>query len=390
MNFLNELDVTPILNGVGPATRLGGLNVDRDIIDEALDCSQASFRMDELHVAASNYLEKTLPVPGGLVTCGAAAALTIATAVVLAGNDSDRMSRLPKVNWKKNKVLVQAGHHDPYDHAIIAAGADLMIVGDQDGCSITEIKLRINDEVCAIVFRCNESTNQVSFEEIAQLCSEKKISLIVDAAIYVPPITRLKDFFDKGARFVATSGGKGFRGPHTAGLLFCNKQDVILSLLQHLDMDERENTWKFLQNQSEFPITLPTNGIARSMKVGKEQIFQMLLAIRNYTKRTKFAEGYLELKIIEDSLLKEEIKCVRYFNDFLFVDTLKFFIGNADEVDQFYNLLAKDQPRVILGQELTNEGFLTINPMALNAGEGIEIAGKIIEIMRNQLKKARD
>jgi hypothetical protein len=61
------------------------------------------------------------------------------------------------------------------------------------------------------------------------------------------------------------------------------------------------------------------------------------------------------------------------------VDQLKFRIGELELVDKFYLELHYGTPRVVLGQELSSEGFLTLNPMALQSGQGEKIAKRIIE-----------
>jgi L-seryl-tRNA(Ser) seleniumtransferase len=393
MSLLDEFTLIPILNGVGPATRLGGLNVDVEIVAKAQKYASYGYRMEELHMVASDFFAKRLSVPGGIVTAGAAAALTIATAVTLTANYSGRMAQLPHVTWNKKKVLVQRMHHDPYDHAVIASGAELEIVGTEQICTKSDIQEAIakgKDEITAFVYRANDLTGHLSFEEVAVLCKEADIPLIVDAAIHVPPIDRLQRYFALGARFVTTSGGKGFRGPHTAGILFCSEQDAILALLHHLDMDERSATWPYLQSRSRLPLTLPGNGIGRAMKVGKEQIFQMMLAVEAYLEEPSYEIGNRELDQAERTLVDAGIDVVRYANDFLHVDTLKFFIGSEQEVDDFYLGLQEGNPRVVLGQELSRHGYLTINPMALLPGEGRLIGDRIAQLFAERSSKVRN
>ena len=107
MNLAERLGVTPVINGVGPVTRLGGLNLSEEIETEIKNSSHLSYRMDELHLAAFDYIAKALNVPGGLVTCGAAAALTMATSVCIAGSDAKRINSLPHVTWPKRNVVIQ-------------------------------------------------------------------------------------------------------------------------------------------------------------------------------------------------------------------------------------------------------------------------------------------
>ncbi|CAB4667065.1 MAG: hypothetical protein F2640_04680 [Actinobacteria bacterium] len=381
MNLAERLGVTPVINGVGPVTRLGGLNLSEEIETEIKNSSHLSYRMDELHLAAFDYIAKALNVPGGLVTCGAAAALTMATSVCIAGSDAKRINSLPHVTWPKRNVVIQRIQSDPYDHPIIATGAVLRLIGGDHGASLVEIESSLDDTVCAFIYRQNDFKTEVELSEIIKLCRAKGVPVIIDAAVTVPPIERLQNYFKMGATFVAASGGKGFRGPQTAGLLFCSKQNAIAALLHHLDMDERITTWPSLQGQSNAPLGLPANGIVRAMKVGREQIFGMVAAIDQYLINAEYNLGNEELNMCEKIVQESDaIDVVRYRNEYLLVDQLKFRIGAPQIVDEVYLELHHGTPRVILGQELTSLGFLTLNPMALQSGQGEKIARRIIEI----------
>jgi len=381
MNLVEKLGLTPIINGVGPVTRVGGLNLSENILQQVHEASVSSFRMEELHLAASEYISRTLGVPGALVTSGAASALTIATAVSLTGVDIKKIAALPHVNWSKKSVIIQKIHTDQYDHAVTAAGAMLRIVGDDLGCNENEIEAAIDPSVAAILWRPKGLSDQIDVSRIGALAAKHGLPFIIDAAVTVPPIDRLVHYFACGASFVAASGGKGFRGPHTGGLLFCSKQNVINALLHHLDIDERDKTWVALREESQVALELPENGIARAMKVGREQIFAMVAAIDEYLLNPRYEIGDIELGFCEETLKRRsKILVTRFRNDFLNVDTLKIFIGEPALVDDFYLQLYRGTPRIILGQELSEEGWLTINPMALQSGEGIQIAARILEI----------
>ncbi len=381
MNLAERLGVTPVINGVGPVTRLGGLNLSEEIETEIKNSSLQSYRMDELHLAAFDYIAKALNVPGGLVTCGAAAALTMATSVCIAGSDVKRINSLPHVTWPKKNVVIQRIQSDPYDHPIIATGAVLRFIGGDQGASLVEIESSLDHTVCAFIYRQNDFKTEIELSEIIEICKAKGVPVIIDAAVTVPPIERLQNYFKMGATFVAASGGKGFRGPQTAGLLYCSKQNAIVALLHHLDMDERITTWPSLQGQSNAPLGLPANGIARAMKVGREQIFGMVAAIDRYLINAEYNLGNEELNMCEKIVQESDaIDVIRYRNEYLLVDQLKFRIGSPQFVDEVYLELHHGTPRVILGQELTSLGFLTLNPMALQLGQGEKIARRIIEI----------
>lgn len=384
LTLIERLQLVPVINGVGPATRLGGLNLSENIQRESLIASKLCFRMDELHLAASAYIGRLLGVPGALVTAGAAAALTLATAVSLTGFDVRKIASLPQIDWDRRNVVILKNQTDPYDHAVTATGAMLRIVGDDLGSSLAELESALDSTVTAILWRPKGLLNQIELSEVGALAQKYHIPLIIDAAVTVPPIEKLVKYFADGASFVATSGGKSFRGPHTGGLLFTSKQNVINALLHHLDMDERELSWIALRQESLLELDLPKNGIGRAMKVGKEQIFAMVAAIDQFLLFPGYPTGDDELNVCEDILRREsEITIARYHDDFLNVDNLKIFIGSPLQVDDFYLKLYRSQPRIILGQELSEDGWLTINPMALEPGEGYKIAIVILQVHKS-------
>ena len=90
-----------------------------------------------------------------------------------------------------------------------------------------------------------------------------------DAAADVPPVENLWKYTAMGFDLVAFSGGKGIRGPQSAGLLI-GRKDLIAAA--------RRNA--------------PPNGntIGRGMKVNKEEMVGMLAALERYLAQDHAAE----------------------------------------------------------------------------------------------------
>jgi D-glucosaminate-6-phosphate ammonia-lyase len=381
LNLNSRIGLIPIINGVGPATRLGGLPLSNRVWQAMREGSARSVRMEELHLKAGGYIAKLLGVPDTLVTCGAAAALTLATAVCLAGENPKEIAELPKVDGERSVVVIQRAHRDPYDHAVTAAGATLREIGYPSLTHSNELIDALNSEVCAILWRPGGSKNHLGLRISAEIAHAKNIPVIVDAAMFVPAVERLQDYFEAGADFIAVSGGKGFRGPHTSGLLCASPSNVRRSLLHHLDMDEKSTTWSF-EIERNIPASLPRNGIGRSMKVGREQIYGLLAAIEEYVGQTdhnfgasEIEECFLHLKNIAG------VEVVKAYHEQLMQHNVHIAFGSETKADDYYLQLASGSPRIILGQELSGSGILTVNPMALNFGDGAAIARRIIEVI---------
>jgi hypothetical protein len=103
-----------------------------------------------------------------------------------------------------------------------------------------------------------------------QLAKKHGVPTLNDAAADVPPVENLWKYTAMGFDLVAFSGGKGIRGPQSAGLLL-GRKDLIAAA--------RRNA--------------PPNGntIGRGMKVNKEEMVGMLAAIELYVEKDHEKEG---------------------------------------------------------------------------------------------------
>jgi len=96
------------------------------------------------------------------------------------------------------------------------------------------------------------------------------IPTLNDAAADVPPLENLWKYTGMGFDLVAFSGGKGMRGPQSAGLLLGRKNLIAAARLN-----------------------APPNGntIGRGLKVNKEEMLGLLAAIELYLETDHEAEG---------------------------------------------------------------------------------------------------
>ena len=373
----SQLGIEPIINGVGPATRLGGLALSENVWKAMRESNEQSYRMEELHESAGKFIANLIGAPASLVTAGASAALTLSTAACIAGFDRQMLIDLPFPQTKRVDVLVQRLHQDPYDHALSAAGARMRPFGDAKETTESQLLESIDENVCALLWRESADKGALDLATCSKIAHERGIPVIVDGALFIPPLNRLKHYLEQGADFIAISGGKGFRGPHTSGLLVASPANIKIAMLHHLDLDERNATWSHQISEGEFA-ELPSNGIGRSMKVGREQIFGLVAAIQEYL----ITEGYQigENEIAECKNVLDQAKRVqteKVFYSPLDVTNLHIHAPSGLSADEFYMKLAMGRPRIILGQEMSERGVLTLNPMSLVEGQGILIATRI-------------
>jgi L-seryl-tRNA(Ser) seleniumtransferase len=254
-----ELGVRPIINAAGTFTFLGGSLMAPETL-AALNAAARQFvNLGELQAAVSKKIAALLGCEAALVTCGAASALTLATAACVAGKDRDRISRLPDTTSMKNEVIIQKAHRYGYDHAVRNVGVRLVeVVTAQDlersAHARTALLLFFNDA---------NDRGQIKVDEFARLGKKLGVPTLNDAAADVPPVENFTRYLKMGYDLVCFSGGKIIRGPQAAGLLL-GRTDLIEAAALHNNPN--------------------TDAIGRTNKVGKEELVAMWAAVERFVK----------------------------------------------------------------------------------------------------------
>ena len=106
----------------------------------------------------------------------------------------------------------------------------------------------------------------MSTEAICAIAKTHNVPVLVDAA--AEGLTIPNVHLQRGATLVAYSGGKYIRGPQSAGLLL-GRKDIVRAAWVH---------------------SAPHHGYARAMKVGREEMIGMLVAVESWVKRDHKAE----------------------------------------------------------------------------------------------------
>jgi L-seryl-tRNA(Ser) seleniumtransferase len=315
MSVYAQFGLEPIINAAGASTRVGGPLMHPAAAKAMLEAASSCVALDQLQGAASRIIAEATGAEAGYVTAGAAAGLTLSAAACLARLDIAIMDRLPETSGLPNEIVVSREQRNGYDHALRAAGARLVEVGMNElvagaGVRRTEVweyEAAITDRTVAIAYFANpESAPPV--EEVAQLCRERGVPLIVDAAGQLPPAANLRRFVDAGADLVTFSGGKGLRGPQSSGIL-AGRRDLIMSVaLQQLDLDEHWSVWDPPQNLIDRAKLrgFPRHGIGRGFKVAREEIVALLVALRCFLAgdyRDDIARCYGYLRSVADGLV---------------------------------------------------------------------------------------
>lgn len=312
MGVYERFGVKPIINVAGAMTRIGGALMEQEALEAMNEAAKGSARLDELEAAASKVIAEITHAEAGIVTAGAAAALTLGTAACITGLDVARMNRLPDTTGMANEVLMAQHQISGYDHSIRAAGAKIIDVGipndttppgEVHAATIYDFESAITEHTVAIAYACRLGSNP-PLEQIIAVGKKYNIPVILDAALQVPPVENLHKFIDMGADLVAFSGGKGIKGPQASGIL-CGRRDLIAAaVLQNLDM-AGDTFDKWNPPPSLIPKEKlrgkPQHGVGRGMKITKEAIIGLLVALQNLSEE-KFVKKTEQLRLLLEGI----------------------------------------------------------------------------------------
>jgi L-seryl-tRNA(Ser) seleniumtransferase len=256
-DVIRELGVRTIINAAGTYTSLTASLMPRPVF-EAMDVASRKYvPLGDLHDAVGKRIAELTRCEAALVSAGAASALSIGTAACVAGQDRAKIQRLPETAGMKNEVIFQKSHRFGYDHAVRNVGVTIVEVE-----TVQDLESAVNDKT-AMMFFLNHEANagKIGVEEFARLGKKNGVPTMIDAAADVPPVENLWRFTEMGYSLVAFSGGKGIRGPQSAGLLL-GRQDLI----EAGRMNSSPNS----------------DTLCRTNKVNKEELVGMLVALEMF------------------------------------------------------------------------------------------------------------
>jgi len=264
-DYFKELGVRPFINAAGTYTTLTASLMHPDVM-QAIDYASKQFvHLPELHDRVGERIAQMIGCEAAMVPSGAAAALVVGTAACITGTNPDFIHRLPDTTGMKSEVIVKKSHRYGYDHAVRACGVKMIEVETS-----AELESAINERTAMMLFfNANEPKGQIKAAEFVALGKKHSVPIFNDAAADVPPVENLSKYSKMGFDLVTFSGGKGIRGPQSAGLLL-GRKDLIAAA--------RMNT------------SPNSDSVGRGLKVNKEELLGMMAAIESYTKRDHAAE----------------------------------------------------------------------------------------------------
>ena len=276
------LGVRPIINARGTFTIIGG-NIELSEVQAVKTlANQQHAHMDELEAAAGKRLAELTGAEWGMVSAGCSAAISHATAACLAGGNPEMHVRLPNLTgFPKDEVIIPTASRNQYDAAVRALGVKIIEV---DSPESLQLALGPRTAMIYIMAGPSNETGPMSTEAICAAAKARNVPVLVDAAaevLTVNPNVHLQ----RGATLVCYSGGKAIRGPQSAGLLL-GRKDLCQAAWVH---------------------SAPHHGYSRAMKIGREEVVGMVVAVESWVKRDHaavFKEWIARLTLIADRVSK--------------------------------------------------------------------------------------
>ena len=264
-NILKELGIRTFINAAGTYTAMTASLMHDEVVETIKQSAKQFAMLDEVQDKVGEKIAELCHAEAATVTAGCWSALVLGTAGVLTGMDMKKVAQLPNVTGMKAEVIVQKGHNIGYVHALTNTGAIIVEIE-----TVQELEKAINEKTAMMWFlNTYAPMGKIQHEEWVAIAKKHKIPTMIDMAADVPPVSNLWKYNDLGFDLVCVSGGKAMCGPQSAGILMGRKDLIAAARL-----------------------SAPPRGgnIGRGMKVNKEEIVGMYVALEKYINQDHDAE----------------------------------------------------------------------------------------------------
>lgn len=363
-DYFQELGIKSFINAAAPYSSLGGSQMWPEVIEAMNYASVRRARMKDLHDAVGEKIASMTGSESAMVTAGAASAMTLGTAACMTGTNKEFIHRLPETKGMPDEVILQESHRYVYEHAIRSSGARL--VGAHDAEDITKA---ITPKTAMMLFYYGrEKEGKVKSEEFVAIGKKFNIPTFCDGATTVPPVSNIHKLVKLGFDLICFSGGKGLRGPYSAGLLLGRKDLIKAARLNGSPHDDT---------------------IGRGMKVSKEELLGMLVALevtQAYDRTKDWEKKKRWIKLIAD-----EATTIPGVHAKMFVpeiaghqphlrltwDEAKLKITRKEAVRQ----LREGEPSIEVCSFVLTKGEFELSAWMLEPGEAEIVAGRIHAVL---------
>jgi len=359
-DYFSEIGVKPFINAAGAYSAFGGARMRPEVVDAMRYAAVNKVKIAELHDAVGKRIAGLVGCEAAMVTSGATASIVLGTAACMTMGDEQKMLRLPDTSGMRHEIIIQKKHRYTYDRALGVAGARLVEVETE-----ADVRNAVSDRTAMMFFlKPTHKGDDIPRDRFIALGKELSIPVFCDAATTTPPATNVVDEMRHGFDLVCYSGGKGLRGPYSAGLLL-GRADLIAAAKLNSSPNHQS--------------------IGRGMKVSAEEYLGMLVAL----------EVGLDINQEQDFSYKRERfrNIIQQIEDVPGVKTDVFVSeGDVDELyldidwdqdlirldrQRFIDALRDSTPAVEVRLLLFSGGRINLSATVMDEGQDV-IAGRVI------------
>lgn len=359
-DYFAELGVTPVINAAGAYSALGGARMRPEVVDAMRYAAVNKVRISDLHDAVGARIAELTGSDAAMVTSGATASIVLATAACMTLGDEQKMLSLPDTSGMKREIVIQKKHRYMYDRALGVAGAVLVEVDSEE--SLREV---VNENTAMLFFlKPTQQGDNIPAERYIALARELGVPSFCDAATTTPPASNVVDGVREGFDLICYSGGKGLRGPYSAGLLLGRKDLIDYARLNAAPNDK---------------------SIGRGMKVSAEEYLGMLVALQTGLalseedefayKRRRFGRIIREIADVPGIKTRVILSPGETNELYLDVDWDTDVIPMSRE--NFIEALRSGTPSVEVRLPLFSDGRIHFSATVLDEGEDVKV-GRIV------------
>lgn len=364
MNPYEKIGLSRVINGAGKMTYLGSSSIDAEVLEKIGYVAQSYVDMEELKPTIGRLAGQLAGAQSGCVTACSAAGIAVAIASVLTKGDPVKVEALPMIDWPGDEIIIQKGHMINFganmEQVIRLTGAKIREIGMVTGTKEYHLRGAIGADTAAVLYVVSHhavSNGMLTLEQVVSIAHEFEMPVIVDAAAE----TDLYHYAQSGADYVIFSGHKAIGGP-TSGLIIGSEERMRACQAQD-------------------------KGIARMMKVGKENIMGLYFALEQYCRkdekeeRKRFESITNELSELLSGIRGTEVR-IRW-DATRPIPRVQLILKEDCKrtAAQLVPLLEKGNPSIRTRNHLVDEGIIQFDPRELKKEDLPIIAERITSLL---------
>ena len=360
-SVFQTLGLDGVINAAGKMTALGGSAQTELVARAQADAAQRHVDLEALRRRAGERVAGHTGAEAASITSGAAAGIAIGVAACITGTHLEHVLRIPDAEGLRRGVLLQAGHDINFGASVTQmirlGGGTPEIIGWVNSVppALLDDALTNRDDIAALLYVQSHHSIQehmIPLEDCISAARRHRVPVIVDAAAEED----LRRYIGLGADLVIYSGGKAIGGP-TAGFI-AGKRDLIAAC------------------------ELQQRGIARAMKVGKEQIVGLLAALDIYAGRDPSVDAARRDRIV-GTLLRmlaevRQLKTYRKSDEAgRGIERVALQRRDGGDIRELVTYLAAGSPSIRTRNHHLDDGVALIDPRELDDPRAAIVAERI-------------